>query len=268
MTVEPGRSRLEQRLEVLFHRHPADREKDRPRQVERALRPRAEERVVDAARPKPDPREAAAGQIGADGRRRRHHRGRRRMKIAQPRVGEPFGHAEPRRYVFGKAGVVAGGEDALAPEAIAPRQPADRAFGRDMDVVRRRLLDLAADPPQVRDRQANVGVGRQRRRPHALGGEEFEFRAEFGRRLGHPLQRRHDAVDLGPPGVGRDQDAHQAASACASSARPSPVSSSNETGSSIRGASCRGVFQCSTSNRPSWCSTTSEQDSTKSPVLT
>ena len=224
--------------------------------------------MVDAARPKPDPREAAAGQIGGDRRGRRHHRSRRRMESAQARICEPFGRSEPRRDVFRKAGVVARGENALAPEAMAPGQPADRTFGGDMNVVRRRLLDLAVDLPEVRERQANFRVGGQWRGPHALGGQEFEFGPEFGRRLGHPFERRYDAVDLGPPGVGRDQDAHQAASACASSARPPAVSSSNETGSSVRGASCRGTFQFSTSNRPSQCSTTSEHDSTKSPVLT
>ena len=29
-----GQIEVEQRLEVLFHRHPADREEDRPRQIE------------------------------------------------------------------------------------------------------------------------------------------------------------------------------------------------------------------------------------------
>ena len=42
---------IEQRLEVLFHRDPTDRQEDRPRQVERALRPRTVEGVIDAARP-------------------------------------------------------------------------------------------------------------------------------------------------------------------------------------------------------------------------
>jgi hypothetical protein len=259
-----GQVEAEQGLKVLFHSHPPDREKDRPRQVERAPDPRTVEGVVDAARPHPDPREAAPGQIGADSRRRGHDRGRGRVKSAQPRIGEGFGHTEPRRDVFGKAGVVAGGERAFAPQTIAPRQPADGAFGGDMNVVRRCLLDLAVDPPKVWEREANLGVGRQRGGPHALRGEEFEFGAEFGRRLGHPLQGRHDAVDLRSPGVCRDQDAHHAASACASCA----VSSSNETGSSTRGATSRRVFQCNTSNRPSQCSTTSEHDSTKSPVLT
>ena len=77
-------------------------------------------------------------------------------------------------------------------------------------------------------------------------GARFEFRAEFRRGLGHPLKRRHHAVDLGPPGVGRDQDAHQAASARASSR-----SSSKGALSSTCAATMSLIGQCSTSNRPS-----------------
>ncbi len=185
------------------------------------------------------------------------------MKIAQARIGQPFGNADPRRHIFGKTGVVTGGEDPLMREAIAPRQPADRSFGGDMDMVGLGFLDALSDLSPGWDCDANFRVGGQGSAPHALRREEVKSRAQFGGRLGHSLQRRHHPIDLGTPSVGRDQDAHQAASACASSASPS-----NEAVSSTNAASRNGSFQRSTSSRPSWCSTTSEQDSTKSPVLT
>ena len=51
MTFEPGRSSLKKRLEVFFDRDPTDIQKDRPRQIERVGFARAEQRMIDAARP-------------------------------------------------------------------------------------------------------------------------------------------------------------------------------------------------------------------------
>ena len=257
-----GQIELEHRLEILFDRDPSDREKDRPRQVENRVGARAEHRVVHAARPQADLLEAPIREFGADGRRRRHDRRRRRMKAPKPGIGQRFGEAGAGANVFREAGVVARGEDALRLQTVAPRQPADRTLGRDMDVVGRRLLNSPGDPARRRDRHANVRVGGHRRGPHALGRHEIERRAKLSGRLGHPLQGRDDAVDLRPPGVGRNQDAHQAASA----STPSRSSSKGVLSSGTTTFSAAG--QRMTSNRPSKCSTTSEQDSTKSPVLT
>ena len=51
-------------------------------------------------------------------------------------------------------------------------------------------------------------MGKERKRS---GVRNDDFRAEARRLLGHVLQGAHHAVDLGAPGVGRDQKAHQAA---------------------------------------------------------
>ena len=246
-----GQVEAKQRFQVLFHRHPSDRQEDRPWQVERALGPRAVDGVVDAASPQPDPGEAAAGEVGADRRRRRHHRGRGRMKIPQAGIGQPFGDADSGRHIFGEAGVVAGGEDPLVRQAIATRQPADRAFGGDMDMVGLGFLDALADLSPGGDRDANFRVGGQGSGPHALRREEFKRRSQLGRGLAHSLQGRHDAIDLRAPGVGGDQDAHQASSACASSAPAAVASSSNESVSSAQAASRSGSFQRNTSIWPS-----------------
>ena len=71
------------------------------------------------------------------------------MEAPQARVGQPLGNAGAGGNVFGKARVIARGEDPPGLQAVAARQPADRAFGRDVDVVGRRLLDAAADLPGV-----------------------------------------------------------------------------------------------------------------------
>ena len=133
--------------------------------------------------------------------------------MAQARVGEPLGKAGAGGDIFGKARVIARGESPPCLQAVAAGEPADRAFGGDVDVVRRDLFDAPADFPRRRDRDADVRIGRHRRGPHPLRGEELEFRAELDGRLGHSLQGRNHAVDLRPPGVGRNQNPHYAASA-------------------------------------------------------
>src|SRR5205807_2073859 len=115
--------------------------KDRPRQVEDRVGPGSEKRVVDAARPQTHPGEAPAGKVVADIGRWGHHGRGGGMEMAEARVGQAFGQADARLDVFGKTGVITRGEDAFVLEAVAPRQPADRALGRDVDVVRRRLFN-------------------------------------------------------------------------------------------------------------------------------
>ena len=54
------------RLQILFDRHAADVEKDRPRQTDRAAIARMVERVIDAARPDDDALEAALREFVAN----------------------------------------------------------------------------------------------------------------------------------------------------------------------------------------------------------
>ena len=194
---------------------------------------------------------------------RGHHRRGRTMEKAQSGVGQARRQAGSRPDIFWEARVVARRERPSGLQAMAAREPADRPFGGDMDMVRRKIFDALTDLGGPREGEADIGIGRHRRRPHSLRGEKVEARAERGRGPGHLLQRRDDAIDLRPPGVGRDQDAHHAASACASSGFSS-TGASTSTGAGI----FRVRGQRSTSIRPSQCSTTSEQDSTKSPVFT
>ena len=83
---------------------------------------RAERLVIDAARPDADAGEAAARQVVADRGRRRHHRRRGRVEAAQQVVGPVLGDQRARPDIFGKARVVAGGEQpaALAGNSAAP----------------------------------------------------------------------------------------------------------------------------------------------------
>ena len=211
MTTEPGRSRRS-------HRDPADAEEDRARQVEDVSRLRTVERVIHSTGPDLHVVEASAFQFALQGRRRGHHRRCGRVKIPQARVDPVFRDGRARRNIFGKAGVIACREKSASLKAIGARRPADRPLGRDMHVIRAGGLDPLADVPRRGERDANVGIGRQRKGREALGGQKIEFRAPFARGRRHPLERPHDPVHLGPPRVGCQENAHYAASASASSA--------------------------------------------------
>ena len=170
---------------------------------------------IDAAPPTHDLFETVLSQFRLD-RRRRDQDGRRRpVKTTQETVAPAFRDRPARRDILGKAGVVARGEGALLGEADCPRQPADRPFGGDMGMVRCELGDPAGDRPARRERDPDIGIARQADLPEAFGRQHPRFEAEFGPGLDHSLQRPDDPVDLGPPGVRRDHQAHQAASTSA-----------------------------------------------------
>ena len=260
---------LQQRLEVLLHRDATDAEEDRPRQVERVGRARPIEAVVDAARPHLDLFEAAARQLVADRQGRRQRRRGGRVEAAQRLVGDRLGQAGARGDIFGKARVIAGGEQAPALAAVAARRPADRALGGDVDVVGAGGVDAPRNLPRRSEREADVGVGRQRQGGEALRRQEDELGVELARRRRHALERMDDAVDLRPPGVGGDEDPDQAASASASTSASSATGAARPAICSRSRRAAANVFDHRiTSSLPSSCSTTSEQDSTKSPVLT
>ena len=89
-----GQIEIEERLEILLHRDPADREKHRRRQAE-VDRAGMEQMGVDAARPQHDIVEAALGKLAGERRRCRHHgaAGRCGIGAAPARSGIP----EPAR---------------------------------------------------------------------------------------------------------------------------------------------------------------------------
>ncbi len=202
----------QERVQVLFHRDAPDAEEDRPRQVEQALRTGMEQAEIDAAAPAHDIAEAMALQFLLHRRGRDHHGGGRRMEAAQQPVAPAFGDRPARRDILREAGVIAGGEGSLLRQADRAREPADRPFRRDMDMVGREIRDPCRERPAGGERQADIGIARQADLAEALRRQRGRRRPEIRRRLDHPLERAHHPVDLRPPGVGRDQDAHHAAS--------------------------------------------------------
>src|SRR5262245_27652980 len=65
-----------------------------------------------------------------------------------------------KRDIVGEARMEAGGEAPAPFQTPAPRRPADRPFGSDMDRVRLQRIELAPDVAAAAQCEANLGIGR------------------------------------------------------------------------------------------------------------
>ncbi|CEG07369.1 hypothetical protein BN961_00758 [Afipia felis] len=105
-----------------------------------------------------------------------------------------------------------------------------------MDIVGARIRDQFRDPRRAGNGDTQIRITWQRDSGEGLRREKRHIDAEIARRIRHHRQRADDAIDLRVPGVGRDQNPHQAA--CAAMAG--------------EGAACRsGAVHVRISNRPS-----------------
>ena len=180
----------------------------RPRQIESDRALGREELGVDAAGPQPEIVEATACQFGHE-RAGGYHRDRGgAVEAAQRRVGPALGDREARADVLGKARRIARRERQSALDAVAPHEVPDRAFGCDVNGIRRGALDAARNLARIRQRQAQAAIGRHRYRGEALGRQELDGDALLAQALGERHQRADDAVDLRMPSIGRDEQAH------------------------------------------------------------
>ena len=214
-----------------------------------------EQAVIDAARPKSHAREAAALQLALHREGRRQHALGRGVEAAQVMVAPVQRDGQARGQIFGKAGVIARRERQAATQAVAARGEPDGAFGRNMDAIGALALDAPADFGGAGEGEADSGIGRQRRGGEALRRDEAQLGAKRAHRFGDALIGEDDAVGLAP-GVGRDNDFH-----------PARFVSAPKLSGSGAGASASRAQRSGTS-WPSSRSITSEQDSTKSPILT
>ena len=142
------------RLEILLNSHAAHGHEDRARQIEFGRFARPEQIRIDAARPEAElaktPRaEFLPQRIGRD-----HGRERRGMKVPHYRIADTQRESGADRDIFGKARRIGRGKRELTAAAIGAHRPADRPFGRDVEGIRRGLLDPPRDLAPVRQRDA------------------------------------------------------------------------------------------------------------------
>ena len=152
--------------------------------------------------------------------------------------------------ILGKMGVKGRGERQAAPLRPAPRRPAQRPFGGDMQRPGAERLDLARDFRRARQREANFGIGRAWHVREPVRPDDLDCVSTRCQLAPGGLQRAHHAVDLRCPGIGDDGDAHHAAA---------------RIGTTVRAAISSP--QCRISIVPSSCSTKAVQLSTQSPSL-
>ena len=131
------------------------------------------------------------------------------MEVAEQRVAPGQRHAQCGVQDLGELCVEGGGKRQAAAPAVAPRRPAQRSFGRDVDGVGLRGADhLRQAPPRqhgdVDARIARTGPGAELARvdDHDLVPRRLQ--------LAHQLHQRGDhAIDLGRPGVGHEHELHR-----------------------------------------------------------
>ena len=123
-----------------------------------------------------------------------------------------------------------------------------------MDEVRPHLVDMARDRARADEGQSDLGICGTGQRAEARGNEEADLGAELRQLLRKPLIGADHPIHLGVPGIGRDEDAHQAAASS---------SSAGDFGALTPWCG----FQRMISKIPSSVSATAVQLSTQSPVL-
>ena len=198
----------EERFEILLHRDAAHGHEDRPRQIQRNRVVGIEQLGVHAARPEAELAKSTRGKFLAQRIRCDHDHRRGGMKVTQHRIADAGRQPGAHLDIFREARGVGRGKRKLATTAIGAHGPADRAFGRDMDGVRRSRLDPPRDLAPVRQRDAQPRIGRQRHRRKAVRREKADVGIQRRSAAGERGQRADDAVNLRMPRVGRYQYLH------------------------------------------------------------
>src|SRR3546814_13470383 len=102
---------------------------------------RTELREVHAPRPYPRVAYPLFAQFARERGRRHKHRPSPRMETAQHRPEAASRKTGTQRHILGKSGENGGGERAPVAAATAPRRPAQRPLGPDMDVFGLAIVD-------------------------------------------------------------------------------------------------------------------------------
>ncbi len=210
-TFVPGKIEREKGFQILFHRDPAGREKNRARKIERDRPLRLEQLGVDAAGPHAEILETAAAEVAHQRSGRDHCDGGGGVEATQQRIGPGFRDRRARGDVFRETRREAGRERQAALAAIGAHGMADRPFRRDVDGVGFGVFDAASDLGAIAQGESQPGIGRHLHRGEAVRRQELNCDAKSARGLCERRQRPHHAIDLRMPGIRRHQYAHHAA---------------------------------------------------------
>ena len=93
-------------------------------------------------------------------------------------------------------------------QTIAPRRPAERTFGGDVDGAGLMRLDRAGKPAAGTDGQADFRIGRTGQAAELVGGHEHRFVAAAFEFLPQRAKRANNPIDLWIPRISDDEYAH------------------------------------------------------------
>ena len=221
-----GQIQLQELVHLLFHGQTAHIQEHRHTGLARqALAFGLEGIEVHPARPQPRLLETARLQVFHDRRSGRQRGTAGVVEAAQRRVADARRQLEARMHVLGKAAVVGRGERPAMAQRHATCQPAQRAFGGDVQAIRIDVQNALFHLLPRGQRQRDFRVGRARHGAEIQRREDGHFMPHFLQMARGHLQRAHHAVHLRLPGIGNDQNLHGGDSPLfAADSAPAPAS--------------------------------------------
>ena len=202
---------LQERVDILLDRHPADVGGDRPREVQEGLVTRPEQLGIDAASPRGEVAESPVGQFAAHRRGTDHATDCLAVEPAQHPVGQADRDRVAGTQVLRELGMVGRREREAMADAVAAGGEAQRALGCDVDGLRLEFTDPGGDFRPRQQREADFRVGRARKAAEFVRRHHRDVVAEAAQGRCGLAQRADDAVGLRQPRVGDDHDSHSAA---------------------------------------------------------
>ena len=148
---------------------------------------------------------------------------------------------------LGEAGVEGGGERQAALEAETARGESERPLGGDVNGLGPEVLDQTGDPAAGKQGQPDLRIGWAGHGAEQVRRDQADLVSALLQPLSQCVEGSDDAIDLGKPGIGDDEESHAS--------------------SSLRKDRPRSSAHLRISRRPSSCSTRAVQLSTQSPSL-
>jgi len=206
LAAAPGH--VQESVDVLFDRHAPHIGGDRARQGQKVLRVGLEYVGIHAAAPTGQVVEALRGQIPAHRGGAHHAAHGGAVKPAQRAVRGLERDWEPCAQILGKLRVIGGGEADTPADAETPRAQAQRAFGCDVQRLRREAQDALFHFSIGQDREADFRIGWTGDAVKIARLNDSDLMTETPEPCGGMRERADDAVGLRKPCIGDNHDSH------------------------------------------------------------
>ena len=205
--LRPGQIEVDERPDILLHRHAPDIQKYGPRQLGPWITgPRAERSQIDAASPRHDIAKTALPQLLPQARRGNHHASRWTVESPEERIERPHRKSGARADILGKSRVKRRGEGETPPQRPATRRHSQRTLGRNVQVGRAESLRHRPQPTGRPQRQADFRIGGAGEGAEPVGPDHLDPIRHIPQQIRKRAQGAYHPVHLRLPGVADDKN--------------------------------------------------------------